>query len=67
MTSTGDRLDDDCDSLPAEPTTLGMVESEEKGERDMAREIPTLTQYNRKKKSTLLKKKKIRWCPVVWM
>ena len=51
----------------AEPTTLGMVESEEKGERDMAREIPTLTQYNRKKKSTLLKKKKLRWCPVVWM
>jgi len=25
----------------AEHTTLGMVESEEKGERDMAREIPT--------------------------
>ena len=46
----------------AEPTIvlLAWLESEEKGERDMAREIPTLTQYNRKKKSTLLKKKKIK-------
>jgi hypothetical protein len=48
----------------AEPTTLGMVESEEKGERDMAREIPTLSQYNRKKKSTVLKKNKLRWFTV---